>query len=84
MHFSCYITSNEAEISLRKQKGSTYLFRAISCSQSNNMAIEAKTQPEIFRNRGQQPASHAGPLTSYRPIHCQTPQTEPANGDLEI
>lgn len=57
---------------------------SLACSAMTWQLKQTRTQLEIFRNTGQQPASRARPLTSYHLIYRQTLQTEPENGYLEI
>lgn len=57
---------------------------SLACSAMTWQLKQTRTQPEIFRNRGQQLASHARPLTSYHLIYCQILQTGPANRYFEL
>lgn len=67
-----------------KRGAFAYSVPSLACSAIRWQLKQTRTQLEIFRNRGQQPAGHARPLTCYHLIYCQILQTEPANGYLEI
>lgn len=67
-----------------KRGAFTYLVLSLACSAMRWQLKQTRTQLEIFRNRGQQLAGHARPLTSYHLICCQIVQTEPANRYFKI